>query len=311
MNFRQVRSSLIRIAFFAPVFALLSPLVLGADQPMIRPAFVDVKYADFSPLEALDIYLPERIDHPVPLVIWIHGGGFSVGDKSSMPRRDFGPPPKSSGPYGPFQVQVPDVSALVKEGYAVVSLNYRLGSPKVTSHSMADGALNAVRDGKAAVRFLRTNSARYGFDPKRIAVWGNSAGGYMAALLGVTGDQRTIFDDPSLGNQEISSSVQAVVVWFGAEDRLPGDDYKIAHYIPTAKTIPPFSIANGDADRIISVSQAQRLRDDLVKGGAKCTLTILPGAGHEDPAYMSHQMLPTIEFLNEVLRKPADNPPPH
>ena len=298
----------VRIILFAFAFGLSCPLQLVAGQHMIRPAFSDVKYGGLSSAETLDIYLPDGVDHPVPLVIWIHGGGFSVGDKRSMPRTDFGPPPKDAGPYGPFQIQVPDVSALINEGFAVVSLNYRLGSPIISSHSMADGALNAIRDGKAAVRFLRANSVRYGFDPDRIAVWGNSAGGYMAAILGVTGDQATIFDDPTLRNESTSSSVQAVVVWFGAEDRLPGDNFQIAHYIPRAKKIPPFSIANGDVDRIISVLQAQRLRDELLKAGAKCSLTILKDAGHEDPAYTSQQMLPTIAFLNEVLREssPAD-----
>ncbi|HEY4247083.1 MAG TPA: alpha/beta hydrolase [Lacunisphaera sp.] len=297
----KTSSTFAGIALFALGFALFCPLQLLAGPSMIRPTFSDVKYGALSSSQTLDIYRPVGADHPVPLVIWIHGGGFSVGDKRSMPRTDFGPPPKGAGLYGPFQIQVPDLSALLKEGFAVVSLNYRLGSPIISPHSMADGALDAIRDGKAAVRFLRANSVRYGFDPGRIAVWGNSAGGYMAAILGVTGDQATIFDDPALENERTSSSVQAVVVWFGAEDRLPGDNFKIAHYIPTAKKIPPFSIANGNVDRIISVPQAQRLRDELLKAGAKCSLTILKGAGHEDPAYTSQQMLPTIAFLKEVL----------
>jgi len=218
-----------------------------------------------------------------------------VGDKRSMPRRNYGPAPKPLGPMGPYQVQVPDVAALIAKGYAVVSLNYRLGA------SMSAAALPAVQDGKAAVRFLRANAGKYHLDPGKFAVWGNSAGGYLAAMLGVTGDQQSVFDDPSLGNAEVSSTVQAVVVWYGAEDRLRDPALSIVRYLSTAKILPAFMIANGDADQVISPVQAQRLNDALVKAGAKSTLTILAGAGHEDPAYMATQMLPTFAFLDRTF----------
>jgi carboxylesterase type B len=76
---------------------------------------------------------------------------------------------------GPYQIQVPDVAALTRKGYAVVSLNYRL--LRRPGDAFVDYALPAVQDGKAAVRFLRANAAKYGLDPEKIAVWGNSAGG--------------------------------------------------------------------------------------------------------------------------------------
>lgn len=265
----------------------------GAATP--RPTVEDVAYADKSPAQKLDLYLPKPGGATAPVVIWIHGGGFRVGDKRSMPRRDFGPAPQALGRDGPYQVQVPDVAALTARGYAVVSLNYRLGA------TMGTAALAAVQDGKAALRFLRANAGRYHLDPGKFAVWGNSAGGYMAAMLGVTGDQPTVFDDPSLGNADVSSAVQAVVVWFGAEDRLPGPDLKLARYLPTAKKLPAFLIANGDADQVIPPIQAQRLQAALIEAGATSTLTILPGAGHEDPAFMATQMLPTLAFLDRTF----------
>jgi acetyl esterase/lipase len=261
----------------------------------LRPTFADVAYANQSPFQKLDLYLPAQRGIAAPLVIWIHGGGFSRGDKRSMPRRDFGPPPKTIGPNGPYQIQVPDVSALTKKGYAVASLNYRLGWMMLTD------AAAAIRDGKAAVRFLRANSTRYGLDPGRFAAWGNSAGGYMAAMLGATGDQPTTFDVDALGNAGVSSAVQAVVVWFGAEDRLPGQDLSIQRYISSAKTLPPFMIANGDMDPVISPAQAKRLQDALTQAGAKSSLTILRGAGHEDPQFMQTQMMPTFDFLDRTF----------
>lgn len=153
----------------------------------IAASIADLAYAEKSPLEKLDLYLPAPSNGLAPLVIWIHGGALMVGDKRSMPRKNFGPPPKPTGRMGPFQIQVPDVAALTAKGYAVVSLNYRLGT------SMDAAALPAVQDGKAAVRFLRANAAKYHLDPDKFAAWGNSAGGYMAAMLGVTGDQPTPF----------------------------------------------------------------------------------------------------------------------
>jgi acetyl esterase/lipase len=263
--------------------------------PPIAATIVDLAYAEKSPLEKLDLYLPAPSASPAPVVIWIHGGALMVGDKRSMPRKDFGPPPKPTGRMGPFQIQVPDVAALTAKGYAVVSLNYRLGP------SMDAAALPAVQDGKAAVRFLRANAAKYHLNPDKFAAWGNSAGGYMAAMLGVTGDQPSPFDDPSLGNVGVSSAVQAVVVWYGAEDRLRSADLSIAHYLPTAKSLPAFRIVNGDADQIISPAQARRLNEALIKAGAKSTFTLLPGAGHEEPAYMLTQMTPTFAFLDQTF----------
>jgi acetyl esterase/lipase len=263
--------------------------------PPLEATFADLSYANKSPLQKLDLYLPAAGHGPAPLVIWIHGGALRVGDKRSMPRRNFGPPPKPRGRFGPFQIQVPDVAALTAKGYAVASLNYRLGSWMVTA------ATPAIQDGKAAVRFLRANAAKYGLDPERFAVWGNSAGGYMGAMMGATGDQATVFDAPALGNAGVSSAVQAVIVWYGAEDRLLLPRLDVNHHLPAAKILPPFLIVNGDADQIISPRQAQRLHDGLIKAEGVSSLTILPGAGHEDPVFMTTQMAPAFAFLDKTF----------
>jgi acetyl esterase/lipase len=267
----------------------------------VEPTYRDLAYATESPAEKLDLYLPASAQHPCPVVIWMHGGGFAVGDKQSMPRRNFGPPPIPIGPSGPFQIQVPDAAALMEKGYAVVSLNYRLLGMR-QGEKFRVFATAAVQDAKAAVRFLRANATKYNLDPNRFAVWGNSAGGYMAAMLGVTGDQASRFDSPELGNPSVSSAVQAVVVWYGAVDNaglLP--EVRFPNYLPTAKIVPPFLIANGDADRNVSVEIAQQFDQLLRKHGHESTLVILPGASHEDPAFMATQMEPTFRFLDGVF----------
>jgi acetyl esterase/lipase len=265
----------------------------------IEPTLTDIPYAALSPVETLDLYLPANKSGPAPLIIWIHGGAFSVGDKRAMPRRNFGPPP---GPQGPYQVQVPDVAALTAKGYAVASINYRLLARP--GDRFDEPATAGVQDGKAAVRFLRANAAKYNLDAGKFAVWGNSAGGFMAAMLGVTGDQPTKFDDPALGNANVSSAIQAVIVWFGAiEEDYFDPQIKISHYIPTAKTIPPFLIVNGDADTSVPVLGAQRLNDELLKAGRKSTLRIVSGAGHEDPAFMTGEMRPAFAFIDDVFHE--------
>jgi acetyl esterase/lipase len=268
-----------------------SSMMAPGGHRLLRPTFADLPYADRSPFEKLDLYLPAPSKRLAPLVIWIHGGAFTEGDKTSMPRSDFGPPRHD----GTYQVQVPDVGLLTGKGYAVASLNYRLG------FIMPTAAVPAISDGKAAVRFLRANAAKYSLDPGKFAAWGNSAGGFMAAMLGVTGDQPSPFDDPALGNSDVSSAVQAVVIWFGAANHLGRDVLSIPRYLPTAKVLPPFLMANGDADDVVSAENARKLNADLLAGGAKSTLTILPGAGHEDPAFMATQMGPTFIFLDRAL----------
>ena len=261
-----------------------------------QPTFRDISYSDQSRFQKLDIYLPYFDSGPFPLVIWIHGGGLIMGDKSSMPQTDFGPAPTPTSSYGPYQVQVPDVDKLNSEGYAVASLNYRLGATPVTA------ANSAIKDSKAAIRFLRSNAKKFNIAPNSIAVWGNSMGGYLAAMVGVTGDRITDFDDPEIFNLDRSSAVQAVIVWYGAEDRMPGRSLDLIHQISEAKSLPPFLIVNGDKDPVITPEQAFKLNEALEKANADTHLTILTGAGHEDPIFRKTQMPPTLEFLRKSLQ---------
>lgn len=269
--------------------------IATAKESPLQPTFRDVAYAQQSRFQKLDLYLPESGHGPFPLVIWIHGGGLIMGDKSSMPQTDFGPAPTPTGPYGPYQVQVPDVNLLHAHGYAVASINYRLGATPVTA------AKSAIKDTKAAVRFLRANAEQYNIDPERFAVWGNSMGGYLAAMVGATGDRTTDFDDPALFPLDTSSSVQSVVVWYGAEDRMPGKNLSLEHQISQAHTLPTFYIVNGDKDPVITQEQATRLHDALNRAGADSTLVILPNAGHEDPLFRKIQMRPTVNFIRQAM----------
>jgi carboxylesterase type B len=154
----------------------------AAPAPEIR-SLIDIPYGrvDGKTL-LLDLHLPAGIDRP-PLVVYLHGGAWRLGDKTEVP------------------------PLLVERGYAVASLDFR-------SSEEARFPAN-VHDIKAGIRFLRAKAAEYGYRADRIAVSGSSSGGHLAALVGVTSGHPEL--EGNIGEyRNESSSVQAVVGWVGA-----------------------------------------------------------------------------------------------
>ncbi len=230
----------------------------------------------------LDLYLPQSQPSAaaLPLIIWVHGGGWKNGSKDRFAH----------------------LTPLLKRGFAVASINYRL------SHHATFPA--QIHDCKAAVRFLRKNAQRFGLDPKKFGVWGSSAGGHLVALLGTTGEVTEL--EGELGTVGVSSRVQAVCDWFGPTDLLKmnqqaGATGKINHDAPGSpesllvgapiqevpkKTTklnpieyvtaddPPFLIMHGDQDRLVPFQQSQMLNDALKAADVSTTLVLVRGAGH-------------------------------
>lgn len=176
-----------------------------------------------------------------------------------------------------------------------------------------------IEDCKAAIRFLRAHAAEYGIDPKRIGVWGASAGGHLVALLGTTGNIR----DFDVGeNLDQSSAVQCVVDWFGPADFLTisADDPRVAQSPdnPIAKLLggpiathqeearraspvsfvgkesAPFLIMHGDRDPLVPLDQSRELNAALQKAGVESTLEVLPGAGHGGAGFGTPEKLEKI-----------------
>ncbi|WP_152523061.1 alpha/beta hydrolase [Nocardiopsis potens] len=275
----------------------------------------DVAYAETSPAQKLDLYLPPDASGETPLVIAVHGGGFIAGDKDQSAAMLAGP--------------------LLDEGYAVATVNYRLSCEA----EFPAGA----QDVKAAVRWLRANADAYRLDPDRFLSWGESAGGYMSALLAITGDQETVFDDEGLGNAGVSSAVQGAVAWYGMYDFAAADpqfaadtpeqceggplEHDLADspegiwlggrpstlpdeveqadpmtYIPTADGIPPVSIAAGDADCVVPHQQSEELHKALTDAGHPADLTVVEGGGH-GPGVIEDQMPAALEFTAEVFER--------
>ena len=222
--------------------------------------------------QKLDLLYPTKLkSDAMPIAVYIHGGGWTSGDKGS-----------GAGTL--------DERAILERGFVVASLNYRL-APQFKWPSQ-------ITDVKCAIRFLRARAAELKLDPNRIGVWGGSAGGHLVAMLGTT-DKRAGFDVGEYLDQ--SSRVQAVVDLFGPAD-LPAmftrdaqvvanrvfgstsrDDPILIQASPVTHISPddpPFLILQGDQDKTVPMEQSQILYDKLKAGGVSAQLVIVKNAGH-------------------------------
>ena len=138
----------------------------------------------------MDCFFDEQITEKKPAIIWIHGGGFTEEhiSRKCRPEKRF--------------------LHLVKEGYFLASIDYRLAQVRPFPAQMEEC--------KCAVRYLRKHADRLGIDPDRIGVWGESCGGQVAGLMSVT-EGIPDFEDKG-GYEGISSTIQAAATWYGALD---------------------------------------------------------------------------------------------
>ena len=148
-----------------------------------------IPYAQDSDSQYLDLYLPEA-EEELPLFVTIHGGAFVFGDSQTR---------QTQWMYRYFRDQ----------GYVCATVNYRLGQEAPFPA--------AVEDAKAAVRFLKAHAGEYGIDPERVVIWGESAGGYIASMAALSGD------DAFMGvryvgqqGQGVSAKVNVLVDYYGA-----------------------------------------------------------------------------------------------
>lgn len=156
-------------------------------------SYEHLHYSDISESDYLNLYVP-RSSEPMPLIILVHGGGFVANDCESR---------QAQFMYRYFREQ----------SYACASVNYRLAQEAAFPA--------AVEDVKAAVRFLRANAGKYGYLPDKFAIWGESAGGYLAVMAGVTTDeefQGVPFIGEEKQGEKVSGEVQAVLDFYGIID---------------------------------------------------------------------------------------------
>lgn len=269
----------------------------------------DIQYGDGVNGEKnlLDLYLPDNPIGKTPVIIWIHGGGLTSGDKS-MARRGM---------------------ALVKDGFALVGINYRLAP----DYFLPD----QIYDAKAAVRWVRANAGKYNLDSDNVGVLGGSAGALLAAVLGTSGDVEEL--EGNVGSYlDHSSRVQAIVPLAGVYDlsnyyknkvnicepeKIDDQDkcylewflgcslvYEscwealelgsaISHVSPDD---PPFFICIGDEDQTpMGLEDHTNFHNALQEMGVDSTLTIIPGAQHGQ--CFGRAFNDIIDFLNNQLKQ--------
>jgi acetyl esterase/lipase len=300
-----------RVLTMLRLFALLLlPACVFAAQPARRPApppdapgytaHRDLVYA--SPNrhpQALDVFVPENTDKPLPLIVWIHGGGWRNGSKNQN-----------------FALR------WARPGYVFASINYRLTDVAPFPAQ--------IEDCKAAIRWLRAHAAEFNIDPARIGVWGSSAGGHLASLLGTTANVSQ-FDTGD--NLDQSAAVQAVVDFYGpidlialaatpgyerharadsAESKLLGGGTGLerAELARLANPIthlgadtPPFLIVHGTKDAVVPPAQSELFADALQKAGIPVSLHLIEGAKHGGPEYRADDVSGWVEaFFAEHLQ---------
>ncbi len=245
----------------------------------------DIPYADTdNPRQMLDLMLPvERVDKPLPVVVFIHGGGWRNGNKKGGQNR---------------------IRPFVASGkYAGVTVGYRLSGESQWP--------SQIHDCKAAIRWIRANAKKHNLDPDRIGVWGTSAGGHLVAMLGTSGDVPAM--DGSLGSHNAySSRVTCVANFFGPTNLLTMnataiDIARLDHDAPdspeslliggpiqenpdkvaTANPITyvspddsPFLIVHGTLDPLVSFNQSELLYAALEEKGVEKTLITVEDGEH-------------------------------
>ena len=244
----------------------------------------------FRPL-LLDLHVPAAADvtAPVPFVVWLHGGAFWAGDRRYLP--------SNLAPNAVFDT-------LVAAGLAVATIDYRL-----SGEARFPAQLNDLR---TAIRYLRSHASKWGLDVNRVGVWGESAGGTLAALAALAPS-----DDADL-------PLAAAALWFAPTDLvslrhfsaisgLLGDDSAdedllaaatqaspVTHVRPDA---PPFLIMHGSADATVSVEQSEFLHKELLAVGARSTFVPVEGVGHSFAGLPDAQPLvdQAVAFFSQEL----------
>ena len=244
----------------------------------------------------LDIYQPKNASRPVPVILFVHGGGWAIGTR---------------------RIIEPAFVRQIKRGYALVSVTYSLS--KQASWPAQ------IHEVKAAIRWVRANAERFGFDPERIIAAGGSAGAHLVTVAALSGPGVL---EGMLGETGASSHVRAVVAFYpptdltdihakgrlgrrsvaaflgGHPEQKPDAlrDATPAHHAHA--DAPPIYIAHGTIDHVVPYAHAPALADAIQTAGGRVQLATLPGIAHADWRFNSGKPLAGIEaFLDQVSAK--------
>jgi acetyl esterase/lipase len=260
----------------------------------------DIPYADDTlQKHLLDIYLPADAKGRLPLVIFIHGGGWLSNDK-----------------YADMGYMRKTVAEIVRNGFALASIDYRFSTQAVFPAQ--------IQDCNRAIAFLYDNANKYGFDKNRFAVMGFSAGGHLASLVGLSkNNDIKLFFMPGTNSSFI---LNAVVDFYGPAELIlfPGADNdkspealligaaplerpdlaEVASPVTYVdKNDPPFLIVHGEKDELVSTKHSQLLSSWLSVVGVQNELIIVKDAPHFGEMFDSDEVRnKVITFLTKHLK---------
>lgn len=260
-------------ALVISLLSLATSLSLAAPEPFKKEGIEFATPDGVSLL--LDLHLPESVESP-PLIMWIHGGGWKGGTRKNCKLR-----------------------WAVSHGYAVASIEYRLSDEAIFPAQ--------IHDCKGALRWLRANAGKYGYNAERVVVGGSSAGGHLAALMGTSGDVEAL-EGKTGGNLDQSSRVQGVIDYYGPTDFVhrvktqpsKGEDPKGSVYrlfggknseridqiklgspvTHLSQDDPPFLILHGEEDKTVYLDQSELFHAACEQTEVPSQLLIFPDKGH-------------------------------
>ncbi|MDX9848251.1 MAG: alpha/beta hydrolase [Tenuifilaceae bacterium] len=267
------------------------------DMSQFTNVVLDIPYANNqNPRQTLDIVYPSVGEPPYKTIVVLHGGGWMTGDKQSK--------------------SISTIFQATTQGYALVSVNYRLSDEVKWPKPLLDA--------KAALRHIRVNASIYKLDAEKIVVWGESAGAHIAMMLAAT-NGHPAFENLSMGNTAISSSVQGVVAWYGIADmsRLPNLAVPAANEIMgydisknwektndanpiklVTDQFPPILLVHGTSDQIIPFSHSANMHSKVNNETDKPTAELIAfeGAGHGDAVIKSmDNVIQNLDFVDKIL----------
>lgn len=244
---------------------------------------------------------------PYPVVLWIHGGGWTQLDRYSCFISD-------------------TMDYLLSRGFAVVSAEYT--KSVIDGDNIISGYPQMIYDLKLAVRFLRANGQHYNLDTSFIAAMGESAGAHLSMLMGTTnGDED--YEDLSMGHSDYSSDVQAMISYFGPADcvkdtmmayAILGVDYTmqqamaVSPYYQIDRDSPPLYLTHGRNDNTVSVDHSIKMQEraESVLGEENVVAKYYDNAPHANIAvFDSDEAIRSVaEFLTDRLEKHRLSNPP-